>query len=122
MKRKVKINSNIDFRHIRIRKKIRGTAEKPRLCVFRSLRHLEAQLVNDMDAKTVFFLSTKQKDFKSDLEGRGNVKAAVELGQAFAAQAKAKGFKNVVFDRGGCLYHGRIKAFADSARKAGLSF
>jgi len=122
MRRKIKINSNIDFRHVRIRKKIKGTADKPRLCVFRSLKHIEAQLVNDLAHKTLFSLSTRDKGFKSDLKIYGNTKAATTLGEAFGTQAKAKGFENVVFDRGGYLYHGRVKAFADAARKTGLQF
>ena len=122
MRKKIKINSNIDFRHIRIRKKIRGSEDKPRLSVFRSLKHLEAQLVNDFEGKTLLSLSTRDKNFKTNLKERGNVKAAVELGQVFATKAKEKGYGSVVFDRGGRLYHGRIKAFADSARKAGLLF
>jgi len=122
MKRKIKIKSNRIYRHRRIRKKAQGTADHPRLCVFRSLKHLEARLVDDLAGKTLLSLSTKDKDFKSSLVYKGNVKAAEQLGAAFAAKAKKNGFDKIMFDRGGYLYHGRVRMFAEAARKAGLNF
>ncbi|MBL7158636.1 MAG: 50S ribosomal protein L18 [Candidatus Omnitrophica bacterium] len=109
-------------RHAIIRKKVCGTAEKPRLCVFRSNANLSAQLINDLEGKTVFSVSTLAKDVKKNLGYGGNVKAAVLLGEEFAKHAKAKGVERIVFDRAGYRYHGRIKAFAESARKSGLKF
>ncbi len=109
-------------RHRRIRKKIFGTTEVPRLCVHRSLKNIEAQLIDDMKEKTILSLSTNSKEFKEKLSYGGNVKAAFLLGEIFAKKAKKKGIKKVVFDRGGYLYHGRIKTFADAVRKGGLIF
>jgi large subunit ribosomal protein L18 len=124
MKRKNKTNSNRIMRHFRIRKYVIGNAERPRLCLSPTLKHLEAQVINDFDQKTLMGLSTKAKDFKkeSGLKVTGNVKAAVVFGKYFAERAVQKGIKKVVFDRSGYLYHGRVKAFADAARTAGLSF
>ena len=109
-------------RHAIIRKKVCGIAEKPRLCVFRSNSNFEAQLINDIEGKTIFSLSTIAKNVKNTLPYGGNVKAASLLGEEFAKRAKAKGVERVVFDRAGYRYHGRIKAFAESARKGGLKF
>ena len=116
--------SNRIVRHLRIRKKVFGDSERPRLCVYRSVKHLEAQVINDLEQKTLMGLSTKSKVFlqSNSLRQGGNVDAAVRFGKYFAEQAKAKGIKKVVFDRGGFLYHGRVKAFADAARQAGLEF
>lgn len=114
--------SNRLLRHARIRKKISGTPERPRLSVYRSLKHLEAQLVDDTKQQTVVSLSTRDKEFASKIKNGGNVKSAQALGQAFAAKAKKGGFSAVVFDRGGYQFHGRVKAFADAAREAGLKF
>lgn len=109
-------------RHRRVRKKVLGTTEAPRLCVFRSLRNIEAQLIDDIKEKTIFSLSTDSKEFKQKLVHRGNIKAASLLGEIFAQRVLEKGIKKVVFDRGGYFYHGRVKAFADVARKGGLIF
>jgi len=109
-------------KHERIRKNLSGTAQKPRLCIFRSLNNLNAQLVDDTENKTIFSASTLDKDFKKSNPKGGNVKSAVLLGELLAKKAQEKGITNVVFDRGGYLYHGRVKAFADSARKSGLKF
>lgn len=122
MKRKSFDISNRLVRHERIRKTISGTPERPRLSVFRSLKHLEAQLVDDTKQQTVLSLSTRDKEFVTKNKNRGNVKSAHELGQAFAVKAKKSGFSAVVFDRGGYQFHGRVKAFADAAREAGLQF
>jgi large subunit ribosomal protein L18 len=102
--------------HARIRAKLSGTAERPRLNVYRSLNHIYVQVIDDQKGETLVSASTiKQKS-------GGNVAAAKEIGKAIAEQAVAKGIKKVVFDRGGFLYHGRVKALADAAREAGLEF
>ena len=121
---KNRVKSNRIIRHFRIRKRVQGTAEGPRLAVYPSLQHLEAQLIDDFEQTTLLGLSTKSKDFKkkSGLKQGGNVKAAVDFGKFVAEKAKEKGIQKVVFDRAGFLYHGRIKAFADAAREQGLSF
>lgn len=105
-----------------IRKRLIGTAGRPRLCVHRSLKNLSAQLVDDDKNTTIVSLSTLDKSFRAQHAYGGNLKAAAAFGQAFAKVAKEKGISKVVFDRAGFLYHGRIKAFADSLRKAGLEF
>jgi len=102
--------------HQRIRRKMSGTAERPRLNVYRSLNHIYAQVVDDQAGVTIVSAST----IKS--KSGGNVAAAKEIGKAIAERAKEKGVKKVVFDRGGYLYHGRVKALADAAREAGLEF
>ena len=124
MQRKLRVISNRESRHRRIRKKIMGTLERPRLCVFRSQKHFEAQLIDDMGQKTLISASTRDKDFesKTKIKYGGNVKAAQSLGTIFAERAKAKGLAKAVFDRAGYLYHGRVKAFADAARENGLQF
>ncbi|MEI8344488.1 MAG: 50S ribosomal protein L18 [Candidatus Omnitrophota bacterium] len=124
MRAKSRIRSNRIVRHLRIRKKVSGDNERPRLCVYRSVKHFEAQVINDFEQRTLVGHSTKSKEFlkANGLTQGGSVEAAVKFGKYFAEQAKAKGIKKVVFDRGGCLYHGRIKAFADAAREAGLEF
>src|SRR5262245_52024905 len=107
-------------RHTRIRKKISGTAEKPRLCLHRSLNNLTAQVIDDTQRKVIFGMSTLAKDLKG-ADG-GNIKGATKFGQLFAKKAQEKGIKKVSFDRGGYPYHGRIKAFAEAAREEGLEF
>jgi large subunit ribosomal protein L18 len=104
--------------HNRIREKLSGTAQRPRLNVFRSLNHIYAQVVDDQKGETLAAASSIQLKLKSG----GNVAAAKEIGKAIAEKAREKGIKQVVFDRGGFLYHGRIKALADAAREAGLEF
>ena len=124
MKPKIKSKSNRIVRHYRIRKRVTGTSERPRLCIKPSLMHMEAQFIDDFENKTLVGFSTKSKDFQktSGMKQGGNVKASVVFGKYAAEKAIAKGIKKVVFDRGGYLYHGRIKAFADGAREHGLSF
>ena len=124
MKAKTKLNSSRVIRHFRIRKRVIGTSERPRLCLSPSLQHMEAQFIDDFEQKTLMGVSTKSKEFhkSSGLKRGGNVQAAVKFGKHAAEKAMAKGIKKVVFDRGGYLYHGRIKAFADAAREQGLSF
>ena len=104
--------------HARIREKLSGTTERPRLNIYRSLNHIYAQLVDDQKGETVVSASTIAMKLKTG----GHVAAAREVGKAVAEQAVAKGIKQVVFDRGGYLYHGRVKALADAAREAGLEF
>jgi len=104
--------------HFRIRQKMRGTAERPRLNVYRSLNHIYAQIVDDAKGETLLSASTLSAKIKTG----GNVAAAKEVGKLVAEQAIEKGIKRVVFDRGGYLYHGRVKALADAARAAGLEF
>jgi large subunit ribosomal protein L18 len=104
--------------HARIRRKMQGTAERPRLNVYRSLNHIYAQVIDDASGVTLVSASTKAANLKTG----GNVAAAKEVGKLVAERAKEKGVKKVVFDRGGYLYHGRIKALADAAREAGLEF
>lgn len=122
MKRKTNLTNNLLSRHRRIRKKINGTAERPRLCVKRSLNHLEAQIIDDLKHTTLASATTKSKAFILENKRCGNVKAAEKLGMVIGAKAISSGLKKVVFDRGGYLYHGRVKAFAEAARKAGLEF
>lgn len=110
------------YRHKRIRRKISGTSARPRLYVHRSNKNFLAQIVDDEAGKVVFGMSTQNKELKSKLKFGGNVEAAKELGKAIAAKAKEKGVTKVSFDRGGYIYHGRVKAFADAAREAGMEF
>lgn len=100
----------------RVRKKIFGTAERPRLCVYKSLRYITAQIVDDSESKTLISMSTK------DLKSSNNLESAKSLGREFGKKALDSKVSSVVFDRNGFLYHGRIKAFADAAREAGLQF
>lgn len=105
--------------HKRIRRKISGTGERPRLAVFRSTKHIYAQVIDDRAGQTVASASSGGKD--ASFKG-GNVAGAKEVGRLIAERAKAKGITSVVFDRGGYLYHGRVKALADAAREGGLEF
>lgn len=109
-------------KHSRMRNKIQGTAQRPRLAVFRSEKHIYAQIIDDMTGTTLVAASTVEKEIASALEATSNVAAAEAVGTAIAKKAAAKGIENVVFDRGGFLYHGRVKALADAAREAGLQF
>jgi large subunit ribosomal protein L18 len=106
-------------RHRRVRKKVRGTAERPRLAVFRSNKHISAQVIDDRTGRTLAAASTHEADLRTN---GGNVEAATKVGTLLAERAKAAGIEAVVFDRGGNLYHGRIKALADAAREGGLEF
>jgi len=108
-------------RHLRVRKKISGTTERPRLSVFRSSKHIYAQLIDDVKGVTLASASTVDKEL-AGIENGGNVESARKVGELIAKRAKEKGYENVVFDRGGYLYHGRIQALADAAREAGLQF
>ncbi len=106
-------------RHARVRTKITGTAERPRLNVYRSNQHIYAQLIDDASGVTLASASTMEKDFDG---ATGNVEAAAKVGEAIAKRAAEKNVTNVVFDRGGYLYHGRVKTLADAARENGLEF
>ncbi len=109
-------------KHKRIRNRLSGTAECPRLAVFRSNNHMYAQIIDDTAQNTLVSASTLQKDVKANLEKTNNVEAASYLGKVIAERAIDKGIRDVVFDRGGFLYHGKIQALADAAREAGLNF
>jgi len=109
-------------RHRRVRKRVRGTAERPRLCVFRSARHIYAQIVDDDTGRTLASAGTHEKGLAPDGASHSGVAAASTVGKAIGERAKAVGIGLVVFDRGGYLYHGRVKAVAEAAREAGLEF
>ncbi|EPY14556.1 MULTISPECIES: 50S ribosomal protein L18 [Paenibacillus] len=109
-------------RHLRVRKKIEGTTERPRLNVFRSSKHIYAQLIDDVKGVTVASASTMDKELREDIKNGGNVESARKVGELIAKRAKEQGYETIVFDRGGYLYHGRIQALADAAREAGLEF
>lgn len=109
-------------KHIRMRNKVEGTAQRPRLAVFRSEKHIYAQIIDDMTGTTLVAASTVEKDIKASVKATSNIEAAAAVGTAIAKKAVAKGIEEVVFDRGGFLYHGRVKALADAAREAGLQF
>jgi large subunit ribosomal protein L18 len=109
-------------KHMKIRNRFSGTAECPRLAVFRSNKHMYAQIIDDTAQNTLVSASTLQKDVKANLEKTDNVEAAAYLGKVIAERALEKGIKDVVFDRGGFVYHGKIQALADAAREAGLNF
>lgn len=108
--------------HRRVRQTVQGTAERPRLCVFRSLTHLYAQVIDDTAGRTLAAASSVDKETRKQIKGGGNVAAAKIVGKAVAERARAKGVAEVVFDRGGYRYHGRVKALAEAAREAGLKF
>lgn len=108
--------------HLRMRKRVAGTSERPRLCVHRSSRHIRAQVIDDTTGRTVVSASSLDKEVRAAIKGGGNIAASKVVGKAIAERAKAKGVKNVVFDRGGYQYHGRVQALAEAARQAGLKF
>lgn len=125
MKRKIKVHSELGRikRHYRIRKRISGTKEKPRLIVHRSHNNLYVQFIDDMARHTILSLSTNDSSFKKEFGAKGgNLDAAKKMGAYMAKEASKKDIQKVVFDRGGYLYHGRIKTLADAAREAGLKF
>ena len=109
-------------KHMKIRNRFSGTAERPRLAVFRSNNHMYAQIIDDTVGNTLVSASTLEKEIKAELEKTNNVDAAAYLGTVIAKRAIEKGIKEVVFDRGGFIYHGKVKALADAAREAGLEF
>ncbi|HOM02990.1 MAG TPA: 50S ribosomal protein L18 [Acetivibrio sp.] len=109
-------------KHARVRKKVFGTPERPRLNVYRSLTNIYAQVIDDTAGRTLVSASSLDKDIKSKLDYCGNKEAAKEVGKLVAQRALASGIKRVVFDRGGYIYHGRVKELAEAAREAGLEF
>ncbi|MEQ8460101.1 MAG: 50S ribosomal protein L18 [Sandaracinaceae bacterium] len=106
----------------RIRKKVNGTPERPRLSIFRTAKHIYAQVIDDVDGKTLATASTLSKDVKGEVSEANKTEAAKKVGAAIAKACKDKGIEKVVFDRNGFIYHGRIRALAEGAREAGLSF
>ncbi|HEY3824895.1 MAG TPA: 50S ribosomal protein L18 [Bryobacteraceae bacterium] len=122
MVRKISKNEIRERVHIRIRKKLRGTTERPRLTVFRSTAHIYAQVVDDSKGVTLVAASSTEKADAGKKSTGGNVAAAKEIGKRVAERAKENGISKVVFDRSGYIYHGRVKALADAAREAGLEF
>ncbi len=118
---KISKNQKRGFSHDRIRKKMQGTPERPRLNVYRSLNHIYVQVIDDQSGKTLVSASTAEGQ-KQEKRTGGNVAAAKAVGKTIAERAKSKGVTKVVFDRGGYIYHGRVKALADAAREAGLQF
>lgn len=109
-------------KHIRVRKKISGTAERPRLNVYRSLSNIYAQVIDDKTGNTLVSASTLDPELKGKLKGTGNKEAAKEVGKLIAKRTLDAGLKSVVFDRGGYIYHGRVKELAEGARESGLEF
>lgn len=107
-------------RHARVRKSVSGTEQRPRLNVYRSNKHIYVQVIDDINGVTIASASTKENDLNVD--STSNLDAAVKIGELIAKRAQDRGYKSVVFDRGGYLYHGRVKALADAAREAGLEF
>jgi large subunit ribosomal protein L18 len=108
--------------HQRVRTRLTGTAERPRLCVYRSIGHIYTQVIDDRGGRTIVSASSLDKETKKNLKGGGNIASAKAVGKIIAERAKAAGVLKVVFDRGGYKYHGRVKALADAAREAGLQF
>ncbi|MBO9997863.1 MAG: 50S ribosomal protein L18 [Cyanobacteria bacterium SID2] len=113
---------SIQRRHRRIRRKVQGTADRPRLAVFRSNQHIYVQAIDDTSHHTLACASTLDPDLKSDLDGAATCSASAKVGELVAKRLLQQGIEKVVFDRGGNLYHGRVKALADAARQAGLNF
>ena len=111
-----------DIRKARIRRRVNGSAGRPRLAVFRSLNHIYAQIVDDDAARTLVAADSRSKKFQGQHKSGGNVAAAKAVGSLLAERAKARGIERVIFDRGGYMYHGRVKALADAARAGGLVF
>jgi large subunit ribosomal protein L18 len=108
--------------HVRMRKRMSGTMDRPRLCVHRSTRHIRAQVVDDLSGRTLASVSSLDTEVKSIIKGGGNIAASKVVGKMVAERARAKGIDKVVFDRGGYQYHGRVQALAEAAREAGLKF
>lgn len=108
--------------HERIRERIHGTVERPRLAIYRSVNHIYAQIIDDESRRTLVTASSKDKDLNAKLKNGGNVAAAKLVGELLAKRAIDKGIQKVVFDRGGFIYHGRVKTLAEAARAAGLKF
>jgi large subunit ribosomal protein L18 len=109
-------------RHGAIRARMHGSAEKPRLLIYRSLNNMWAEVINDAEGKVLFSMSSLDKEVRAKFPKAGNVKASAFFGEVFAKRAKEKGISSIIFDRAGYLYHGRVKMFADALRKGGVTF
>jgi large subunit ribosomal protein L18 len=120
--RKLSRNFRREEVHRRVRRRVAGTSSRPRLCVYRSLGHIYAQIIDDQGGRTLVSASSLDKETRGQTKGGGNVAAAKVVGKAIAERARAAGIQQVVFDRGGYKYHGRIQALANAAREAGLNF
>jgi large subunit ribosomal protein L18 len=120
--RRISRNLHRNRVHTRLRQTVEGTEQRPRLCVYRSLGHIYAQVINDLDQRTLVSASSIDKETRTQIKGGGNVAAAKIVGKIVADRALAAGIKKVVFDRGGYRYHGRVEALANAAREAGLQF
>ncbi len=120
--RRISRNEHRQRVHRRVRTRVEGTQERPRMCVFRSINHIYAQVIDDRDGRTLVQASSLDKDMRKEMKGGGNVAAAKVVGKAVAQRALAAGITQVVFDRGGYKYHGRVQALANAAREAGLKF
>jgi large subunit ribosomal protein L18 len=120
--RKLSRNLHRQRVHSRVRRSVEGTPERPRLCVYRSLGHIYAQVIDDLRQRTLVSASSLDKETRTQIKGGGNIAAAKIVGKSVAQRALAAGIKQVVFDRGGYQYHGRVEALANSAREAGLQF
>jgi len=113
---------NRDNRRGRVRRKVRGSAERPRLSIYRSLKHIYVQVISDESGRTLAAVSTEAPELRAGLSSKRNKDAAAQLGKAIAERCRAQGINEVIFDRNGFLYHGRVKALAEAAREAGLKF
>lgn len=122
MIKQINRKEQIRKRHNRVRVKVSGTPECPRLAVYRSIKHISCQIIDDVNRVTLVSASSNDKELKQKLKHGGNIDAAKVVGEAIAKRALTKDIKDVVFDRGGFLYHGRVQALAESAREAGLNF
>jgi len=122
MERKRRVNNSRIKRHKRIRKKISGNSTCPRLCVFRSLKHIYAQLIDDENGHTLVGVSTLSPEIKAEISNGGNIVAAKEVGKLLAKKALEKNITQIVFDRGGYQYHGRVAALAEEVRENGVQF
>jgi large subunit ribosomal protein L18 len=120
--RKLSRNAHRQHVHDRVRQRVVGTSERPRLCVYRSLGHIYAQVIDDHGGRTLVSASSLDKDTRTAVKGGGNVAAAKIVGKTIAERSLAAGVQQVVFDRGGYMYHGRVQALASAAREAGLKF
>ena len=122
MIKKQDANKARQLRHYRVWKKVNGTPERPRLCVYRSNKHIVAQVIDDINGQTLVSASSLEKDVRAEIKSGGNKEAAKVVGALVAKRAVEKGIEVVVFDRGGYIYHGRVAALADAAREGGLQF
>jgi len=120
--RKLSRNAHRERVHERVRRRVSGTPARPRLCVYRSLGHIYAQVIDDQGGRTLVSASSLDKETRGQTKGGGNIAAAKVVGKVIAERARAAGIQQVVFDRGGYMYHGRVQALANAAREAGLNF